>query len=161
MRVQGIQAHPNFMVESLEGENELKLVFATAQPVSGRTTLAFITLDAPVDEQRKLGSLRYNFALVGAELNEGTIPVYWREIGWDEELQAGRDAQTGQFVLQLPQVTRTRWAVWFYSLNSTFEGRPLQVGDVVITKDADGVICGVYVVDREGGYGYMVCLANL
>jgi hypothetical protein len=167
-RVQGITAHPNFMIESLERENELKLVFATAEPVNGKTTLAYITLDAPVDEQRKLDSLRYNFALVGAELNEGTIPVYWRETRWDEELQAGQDrqcptqteqfalqAQTGQSMLQPPQVTRTRWAVWFYSLNSTFEGKPIQVGDIVTAKDPDGVICGAYVVDREGGYGYM------
>jgi len=163
MRVQGIEAHPNFMIESLEQENELKLVFATAQPVMGRTMLAYITLDARANEPRDLDSLRHSFVLVSAQLNEGTIPIYWQETRWDEELQTGQDKEyqkpifsekTG-FLHPPPQVTRTRWAVWFYSLNSTFEGRLLQIGDIVTAKDPDGVICGVYVVDREGEYGYM------
>jgi len=180
MRVLGITAHPNFMVEWLEGENtaqtgqfalqenELRLVFATAEPVSGRTTLAYITYSGgdTVGQtflSANAGGNACATKLAGAELNDGKIPVYWREAGWDMERPtqteqfALQPPQTGQFVLlQLPQVTRTRWAVWFYSLNSTFEGRPLQIGDVVIAKDADGVICGVYVVDREGGYGYML-----
>ncbi|MBC8234768.1 hypothetical protein H8E77_34925, partial [bacterium] len=163
MRVQGIEAHPNFMIESLERKNELKLVFATAQPVMGRTMLAYITLDARANEPRDIDSLRHSFVLVGAQLNEGTIPVYWQETGWDEELQTGQDKEYQKLVFSEktgslhppPQVTRTRWAVWFYSLNSTFEGRPLQIGDIVTAKDADGVICGVYVVDRESEYGYM------
>jgi|GEM_PF-5064960 len=53
------------------------------------------------------------------------------------------------------QVIPTNEWISFYSSNSTLNGAPLKVGDVIRAYDPDGVLCGEFLVHTEGYYGYL------
>ena len=40
----------------------------------------------------------------------------------------------------------------FWSVATTLDGQPVQIGDVITAKDPEGIICGVCTVEREGAY---------
>ena len=56
----------------------------------------------------------------------------------------------------LAQTPTPEW-VNFYSASSTLDGKPVPVGAVVEAFDPGGVLCGRYVVQTAGSYGYMPC----
>lgn len=62
------------------------------------------------------------------------------------------------FILQISlsaQVIPTNEWVSFYSSNSTLNGEPLKIGDVIRAYDPDGILCGEFTVHTEGYYGYL------
>lgn len=53
------------------------------------------------------------------------------------------------------QVIPTNEWISFYSSNSTLNGEPLKVGDVIRAYDPVGVLCGEFIVHTEGYFGFL------
>ena len=62
--------------------------------------------------------------------------------------------EDGEIPVASFQFTPTPWWDSFYGI-ADLDGTPLQVGESVVAVDPDGVICGEFVCQYEGIYGYM------
>ena len=75
--------------------------------------------------------------------------------GWAEDKQAP-SSNVNIELTPVPQVTVTNVVCDFWSTNANFRGNPIMVGDVIVAKDPDGVICGAATVIEEGAFSIHV-----
>ncbi len=89
--------------------------------------------------------------------NSYTVRVYCK--GYFPAFKEGVVGNTANLNFNLKpipsMIPTTEW-VDFFSKNSSFWGGPIQLGDIITAEDPDGVVCGVYTVDKAPGhYGFM------
>jgi hypothetical protein len=147
--------HQDDLLEYRVTEGNVKIILARAEPIQGRTTEMII-----------VGALRPNaerqalLELSDLKINEGSIPV---EVSVLEKpmvfhktmLERTNKGDKPSVNIPIHCVIPTTKQEYLYSLNSTFQGEPLKIGDVIMATDVDGVLCGYSVVESEGKYGYM------
>ena len=147
--------HPADLLEYRVTEGHVKIVLARAEPIQGRTTEMIV-----VGTLRPSAESQVSLSLADFQLNEGSIPVVASVL---EEpmvfhrttLEKTSEGDKPSVSIPIHRVIPTTQQEYFYSLNSSFQGEPLKVGDVILARDSDGVLCGYSVVEDEGNYGYM------
>jgi len=152
----------NSWLEACARIGQIKLALANATPINGNVTLAFLTFERLTD-----ASIPNALGLTEAHTNEGMIPTIihapllqitssnMNNVHKTPDNIACSPEANQKAIKTLPTVIPTPHVVFFYSLNSTFQGEPVKKGDIITAEDPDGVICGVYIVETEGRYGYM------
>lgn len=102
--------------------------------------------------RRKLAAPVITLALVGIVLGlTGTLGGGGN--GSDEPVSPGDSYELGSLA------ATSSW-VNFYGLQCTLDGHALPVGAVITARDPQGVVCGEFLVSKEGCYGLMPVYAD-
>jgi len=161
MKVKAVQkVEEEGLVEFKISAGHVHLVYATSHSTAGQKRLATVIFEPTtlaLDDDSGIN-------IISASLNEGSIPVSTRMqrvdnegniLSQEESALQQTESSPNLPTISLPTVRPTNRQIFVYSLNSTFQGKPLKEGDLVTAFDPRGILCGRFLVRQEGRYGYM------
>jgi len=152
----------DFLEYNSDNAGQIRLVWATTYAIGGPRNIATIAFE-PANVASDVST---GVKLVTVQLNEDTIPVQPGQSSQQIPTLSSKEQATSTTTvlpeaLLLARLSRilvnsaTHRQLFAYSLNSTFQGKPVPKGAVIIVEDPQGVLCGLCVVEHAGQYGYM------